>query len=179
MHEPQATKQYWMRRTHTPHLWSCLVRFVAMWGENTSKSNGSTQPSKVSTTCSRRLETSELSSSLRPMRMDVMNLKSNIICRAWFWVKLDLCSRTNFSCVKITPCDRLVTSSRSNFLKNKQPKNLNKTFWYKRDLAWSFSHLADNQPSKRTQLTDNLRFFKTVTDKICFVFKKFYLSLGY
>ena len=106
--------------THTPHLWSCLLRFVEMWGENTSRSNGSTQLSRVSVTWSRRSGNSELSFSPRPVRMDIMNLRSNNICNAWFWVKFDLCSWTNFSCVNRTPCDRLVTSSCSNFLSKKQ-----------------------------------------------------------
>lgn len=111
--------------THTPHLWSCLLRFVEMWGENTSRSNGSTQLSRVSVTWSRRSGNSERSFSPRPMRMDIMNFRSNNICNAWFWVKFDLCSWTNFSCVNRTPCDRLVTSSCSNFLfKKKQTQTL-------------------------------------------------------
>jgi len=106
--------------THTPHLRSCLLRFVEMWGENTSRSNGSTQLSRVSVTWSRRSGKSERSFSPRSMRMDIMNLRSNNICNAWFWVKFDLHSWINFSCVNRTPCDKLVTSSCSNFLYKKR-----------------------------------------------------------
>jgi len=116
VHESKA--QDMLIVTHTPHLWSCLLRFVEMWGENTSRSNGSTQLSSASVTCSRRSENSERSRSFspRPIRMDITNLRSNNICNAWFWVKFDFCPWTNFSCVNRTPRDRLVTSSCSNFL---------------------------------------------------------------
>lgn len=114
------TRRFYLRLALTPHFWSCRLTFVVMWGENTSRSNGSMQLSKVSMTCSSRFENSKSSSSARPMRIVVMNLRSNSICRARFWVKLDLCSLTNFSCVDRTPSARLVTSSLSNVLERQQ-----------------------------------------------------------